>query len=79
MRRALRRRFWVESVAAVFSMVVFVLTLLRRDWIEVVFGVDPDRGSGALEWLIVVTSVVVTVALMAAARYEWRRAAASRA
>lgn len=79
MRRALRRRFWVESVAAVFSMVVFVLTLLRRDWIEVAFGVDPDRGSGALEWLIVVTSVVVTVALMAAARYEWRRAAASRA
>jgi hypothetical protein len=79
MRRALRRRFWVESVAAVFSMVVFVLTLLRRDWIEVVFGVDPDRGSGALEWLIVVTSVVVTLALMAAARHEWRRAAASRA
>jgi hypothetical protein len=79
MPRTLRPRFWIEIVAAVFSTVVLVLTLLWKDWIEIIFHVDPDRGSGALEWFIVAASVAVTLVLVVAARIEWRRAAASSA
>ncbi len=74
MRKTLRRRFWLETGMAIVTCVLFVVTLLYRDWIEVVFGVDPDNRSGVLEWLIVGALFVVTIALFTLARYEWRRA-----
>ena len=43
MRKTLRRRFWLETGMAIVTCVLFVVTLLYRDWIEVVFGVDPDN------------------------------------
>jgi hypothetical protein len=55
--------------------VLFLLTLVRRDWIEVLFGVDPDRHSGSLEWLVVSGLLAVTVVLFSLAAIEWRRAA----
>ena len=63
MRKTLRRRFWLETGMAIVTCVLFVVTLLYRDWIEVVFGVDPDNRSGVLEWLIVGALFVVTIAL----------------
>ena len=54
---------------------VAVLTLAWRDWIETVFGVDPDHGNGSLEWVVVAVLAIVTVALVAGARVEWRRSA----
>jgi hypothetical protein len=75
--RSLRWVFWLEIAAALLSAVSLVLTLLWRDWIEIIFHVDPDHGSGALEWLIVVASLAATVFLGALARHEWRRASAS--
>jgi hypothetical protein len=74
MRKTLRRRFWLETGLAIITCVLFVVTLFYRDWIEIVFNVDPDNGSGALEWLIVGALFVVTIALFILARYEWRRA-----
>lgn len=59
------------------TCVLFVVTVFYRDWIEVVFRVDPDNRSGALEWLIVGAFLVVTIALFTLARYEWRRARAA--
>ena len=70
-----RPRFWVEAVLAALTTALFVLTLVSRDWIERIFHVEPDAGSGALEWLIVAALLVATGALIAAARAEWRRAA----
>jgi hypothetical protein len=52
-----RPRFWFEAVAATVSLIVGGLTLSRPNWIEIVFGVDPNRGSGLLEWLTVAVSV----------------------
>ena len=73
MRDGLRRRFWIETGMALASGVVFLLTVLWKDWIEIVFRVDPDQYSGSTEWLIVFVSVAITVTMVALARSEWRR------
>ena len=42
-----RRRFWVEVGLGVNSTLLLLLILVTREWIELLFGVDPDGGSGA--------------------------------
>ena len=74
MKNALRLRFWFETGMAIVTGILFVITLVQRDWIEVVFKVDPDNRSGSLEWVIVAAFLVVTITLLALASYEWRRA-----
>ena len=74
MRNALRRRFWLETAMAMITGVLFVITLIRNDWIEIVFGVDPDNNNGTFEWLIVGALLLVTITLFILASYEWRRA-----
>ncbi|MFE2285239.1 ABC transporter permease [Streptomyces sp. NPDC059443] len=68
-----RTRFWAEIALGSLSGLLFLVTLVRRDWIELLFGVDPDAGSGALEWLIVAATALVTVLCALGARMEWRR------
>lgn len=72
-----RARFWLEATLAALTTWLFVLTLVSRDWIERIFHIEPDQGSGALEWLIVAVLLVVSIALIVAARTEWRRARTS--
>ena len=74
-RVEVRRRFWVEIVAFAIAVTLAIMTLVWREWIEIIFGVDPDQGSGSLE--VVITLVAAAVALLVAlvARSEWRRAA----
>jgi hypothetical protein len=45
----------------IVNSVVLVVTLVVPDWIEVAFHVDPDGGSGSLEWLIVGFTATMTV------------------
>ena len=68
-------RFWVEAGLGLASTVFALLTLAWKDWVEIVFKVDPDHHSGSLEWIIVAVAVAVTVITFAAARIEWRKAA----
>ena len=68
-----RARFWIEAVLAALAGALFLLTLMSRDWIERVFGIEPDQGSG-LEWLIVGGLLVAVVLFGVMARAEWRRA-----
>ncbi len=70
----LPRRFWVEFGLAVFSAFLLLVTLLWKDWIEIVFRVDPDHGNGSFEWLIVTVAILGTVTFSTLARLEWRRA-----
>ena len=67
-----RTRLRVDAVLASLSAFLLVLTLVVPDWIEVVFRVDPDGGSGELEWLIAGAFALGTVGFGLAARREWR-------
>jgi hypothetical protein len=71
---ALRRRFWIEIVLGSATGVLAIVTLVWHDWIEIIFGVDPDKGSGSAEWLVVAVLMIATVTLAFAARLEWHRA-----
>ncbi|MEU4195422.1 hypothetical protein AB0E69_26210 [Kribbella sp. NPDC026611] len=59
------------------SAVLGGITLIWQEWIEFVFGVDPDRGDGSLEWVIVAVLAVVAVGSGLVARWEWRRTQAA--
>jgi hypothetical protein len=65
-------RFWLESTAASVAAGLGIMTVFWKDWIEAVFGVDPDHRSGALEWLIVMALFAVALLLGWTARLEWR-------
>lgn len=77
MRSTLRRRFWLEMGMTACAMLLAVITVVRRDWIELVFGTDPDAHSGILEWVIVAGLVALIIGLSVLARYEWSRASAA--
>ena len=73
------RRFRLRLGLAGASLVLALLTLVWKDWIEIVFRVDPDGGSGALEWLIVGVLAGASLAFGALAGLEWRRLRAATA
>jgi len=65
----MRQRYWIEAGVAVVSGFLLLLTLVTREWIEALFHVDPDGGSGSLEWLIVggLVAMALTSGLLARA------------
>ena len=74
-RQPLRKRFWLEVCCGVLGGALFVLTLISREWIEEIFGVEPDGGSGSLEWVIAVGLLGVAALSFGLARREFRRPA----
>lgn len=70
--RTAGRRLWIETGACALSGLVFLLTVAWPDWIELVFGFDPDRSSGALEWGVVLAAAASTTAFLLLARRDWR-------
>ena len=68
-----RTRFWVEVVCGTLGLVLFAVTLVSREWIEFLFGVDPDGGSGALEFAIALGFLAVAATAGLLALHEWRR------
>ena len=73
-QRAVRTRFWAELALGSAAAVLGILTTFWHDWIEAVFGVDPDHGNGTLEWGIVATLLLTAAVLFVLARIEWRLA-----
>jgi hypothetical protein len=71
------RRFWLQASLAAASLALACLTIASREWIEVVFRIDPDGGSGALEWGAVVVLALLAATLGARAHATRRRAAPS--
>jgi hypothetical protein len=50
-----------------------LLTLVRRDWLEAIFGIDPDQHSGSFEWIVVAVLAFGAVSFACLARRQWRR------
>jgi len=73
-KKRYRPAFWIESMAGSLTGFLAILTLVWRDWIEGVFGYDPDHHNGSFEWELVIACALLTVLFAALARREWRRA-----
>ena len=67
--------FRVDLVTSLLATAVLALTLAWPEWLEGIFSVDPDQGSGAAEWGITVGAALIAVSAAILARREWRRAA----
>jgi hypothetical protein len=72
MEREGQTRFWVEIAMALSSANLAVITLIWPDWIELAFHVDPDQGSGGLEWLIVAVLATTSLTTAGLAGLRWR-------
>ena len=71
MARQPRLRFWFEVMLAGAAFLAAMITLVWNDWIEAVFGIDPDHHSGSAEWMVVAGCLVLAVASSVLARREW--------
>ncbi len=74
MKKQVRWFFWLEMSLASITGILFVITLIWRDWAEIIFNIDPDQGNGSFEWMIVGGLLLVTLVLFSLAGYEWRKA-----
>lgn len=63
---------WLKASLAAVALSLGVLTIVTRDWIEVILGVDPDGGSGSIEWLIVTVFFATALLIARVAGWEWR-------
>ena len=75
MSRRPRRRFWIEAATFFLAFASLAATLVDPEWIEAVFGVEPDGGSGALEWALALALAATALLTASMAWLEWRRAA----
>ena len=71
----LRRRLRIEVVLTIISAALSILTVLFPDWIEELTGLEPDAGSGALEWAIAGIFLAAAVVSALLARRSYRRLA----
>jgi hypothetical protein len=69
----MRRAYLIDTALGLASVFLALLTVAAKDWIEIVFGVDPDAGSGVLEWVIVAACFAAAVKFGAQARSGFRR------
>jgi hypothetical protein len=74
----IRRRLRIEVLLAIISAGLCVLTLVIPQWIEELTGLEPDAGSGALEWIIAGVFLVAAVVSALLARRDYHRLAADR-
>lgn len=57
------RRWHAEVVVGALFAVMTVVTAIEPQWIEVLFGAEPDGGSGAVEWVLVAVLGAVAIVL----------------
>jgi tetrahydromethanopterin S-methyltransferase subunit E len=78
MSKTRRRLIAAETVAAVLAGLLAAVTVFWRDWLEILFRVDPDHHSGAAELVIVAGLASLSLLLAVAARWQavrWTRPA----
>lgn len=72
-RRRPRARFWFETVLAIAAAALAVLTWIDPEWIETLFGVEPDAGNGVAEVAIVLAFALTAAISSGLARRDWLR------
>jgi hypothetical protein len=70
-----RKRFWFEGALAVASAALMLLTISSHDWVETIFGYDPDNRGGTFEWILTCGLALACIFLTVAALRERRRGA----
>ena len=58
------------------AVILGILTVFWRDWIEALTGWDPDQHNGGAEWLIVAGLLAVAAVMGLVARRHWKLLAA---
>jgi len=71
-------RVHLEAILAATFGVLAVLTALWPTWIESIAGLEPDAGSGSLEWAIVAVFAVAALGAGLFARRDYRNLKAAR-
>ena len=74
-----RSTFLAQSLSATVSGLLAVLTAVWPDWVEALTGLNPDGGSGYLEWVIAASFAAAAVLFGALARREWQKLSIARA
>jgi hypothetical protein len=69
MKEIPKLRCWLEAGLALASGASLVAVLIVPRWLEAVFGVDPDHGSGAVEWAV---PLLLALVLAFSAGFAWR-------
>jgi hypothetical protein len=75
-----RKLIATEAVLAGVAGLLAILTAVWSDWIEIVFGWDPDHHSGGAELTIIVVLACLSLLSGAAARWQavrWGRVTAA--
>jgi hypothetical protein len=76
MHRDLPTRFWFQTALAVVGTALFLLTIVTREWFELLTGIDPDGGSGALEFGLAFALLALAAVSAFTARRSYVRAVA---
>jgi hypothetical protein len=72
-----RSIFWIETVLAAVAATLGAVTALCPQWIERVFGFDPDCHSGSIEWNVAITCAFSAAFFAALAHRNWRKSLAA--
>ena len=64
--------FWIEAVVSGLGTFLGLLTIVWRDWLEGLVGVDPDHGNGSAEWIAVAALLAIGTIAGILARRRWR-------
>lgn len=73
MRARLKLRLTIEALLGLVSLGLAILTAVNSEWIEEFTGLEPDAGSGTLEWAIVIAFALAAIALSTLAVRDGRR------
>jgi hypothetical protein len=79
MSRMQKRLVGFETAVAGLAGLLAIVTIFWRDWLEMMFGWDPDHHNGTAELMIIGALAAVSVLLGSAARWQtvrWKRAVA---
>jgi hypothetical protein len=68
----------VETILAATFAVLAVVTAVWPTWIESITGLEPDAGSGSLEWAIVAVFAAAALGAAIVARHDYRNLKAAR-